>query len=298
MQFEAEKGFEEEGFAPATIVADSAAALPTVPGEPDSTPYDGLEQKLVYSADLSVESLEFDAAVEAVVRLTGQCGGFVQSSGIEGSTVYAEDGVSRVLVNRWATYELRIPSASFDSFLAQSGEIGNIISTSTSVDDISTQYYDAQSRLDAYEVQYDRLLALLERAELMEDIILLEERLNEVRYNIESLTTKLRGWQNQVNYSTVHLSIREVSRYTPQAQQGFLTRLGSSATRSLGSFVDWIQDLIIALVYALPYLLVLALVALPVARLLKKRGATITRKRDKSPQTDQPQPWEQGDTEQ
>ena len=91
----------------------------------------------------------------------------------------------------------------------------------------------------------------------MADILAIEAQLTEVRYEIESLTTTLRGWQSQVDYSTVTLQIYEVTRYTPPERQGFLSRMADAVLDSLRSFLDTLADLSIRLIYLLPWLAVL-----------------------------------------
>ena len=59
-------------------------------------------------------------------------------------------------------------------------------------------------------------MALLEKAESIEDITYLTQRLTDVRYDIESMERQLRVYDNQVDYATVHLNVSEVEVLTPQ----------------------------------------------------------------------------------
>jgi hypothetical protein len=68
------------------------------------------------------------------------------------------------------------------------GNIGTITLNTITGDDVTDQYFDAQSRLSALRVQETRLLVeLLEEAASLEDILDIEDRLSEVRYEIERL---------------------------------------------------------------------------------------------------------------
>ena len=78
-----------------------------------------------------------------------------------------------------------------------------------------------------YEEEQERLLSLLEQAETMEEIIALESRLTEVRYQLESMESQLRTMDNQVSYSTVYLSIEEVEHFTPPAEKGTWERIST-----------------------------------------------------------------------
>ena len=256
-----------------TALGDATADSETPPSAPQEGggAYEGLEQKLVYTGYLSVETLDFDTACSGVSALVAEFGGLIESSNRSGSTVYRGEEGAPTLVDRYANYVLRIPSDRFSAFMSSAGELGNVTDTGTQLENISTRLYDTQSRLDAYQIQYDRLLALLERADRMEDILAIEAQLTDVRYQIESLTTTLRGWQSQVDYSTVTLNIREVTRYTPPEKQNFVDRMLGAVSGSLQSFGASLADLSISLIYLIPWLAVFALIVWLLRRHLPKR---------------------------
>ena len=139
-----------------------------------------LTEKLIYEGNLTVETREFDKAVESVEQLVQQCGGFIESSNVEGNTRYGSDGSVRV-VNRYASYTLRVPADQFQSVLSQAGEIGNVIQSNTQVTNVTSQFIDQEARKESLEIQEDRLLAMLEQATDMETLVTLESRLSEVR---------------------------------------------------------------------------------------------------------------------
>ena len=258
----------------------------TPPEHPQSGGYEDFEQKLVYNASISIETLEFANSVNLVSKLAEQYKGYIESSSIDGRTVYLDDETAN-LIDRYAYYTLRIPSVSFDAFLRSSGDLGNVTSESTGVQNITAQFYDTQSRLDAYQIQYDRMVALLEKADRMEDILSIERHLTEVRYQIEWMTTQMRSFQSQVSYSTINLYLREVTRYTPPARRSFGARLLVSILDSINGFSEWAQDFTIATIYALPYLMLALIVFVLLGRLRRKRGLppmriprTLGRKKD------------------
>ena len=54
------------------------------------------------------------------------------------------------------------------------------------MDDVTLRYVDVDSHKKALETEQERLLALLEKAENVEDIITIENRLSDVRYELEN----------------------------------------------------------------------------------------------------------------
>lgn len=233
-------------------------------------------QKIIYSGRLHIETTSFDQAMTSIDKLVTDAGGFVESSEVSGYTSYQPDGTTQV-VDRYADYTLRVPSSKFQSTMSQAGAIGNVTSSGTDSENITSQYIDQEARRDSLEVQEERLLAMLEKSEDVETLVALESRLSEVRYEIESIERQLRNWQMQVDYSTIHLTLEEVAVYTPTAavQRTFGEKMSDALGDGWHGFVRGIQNLSISLARSLPALVILALIAaaavMVVRKLLRRR---------------------------
>ena len=231
--------------------------------------------KIIYSANVQVETTDFDGSLAKLDELVSQYGGWVESSSVNGSN-YADRSRGNVS-RRSASYVLRFPSDRFNELMGSLSVLGNIPYTHVYTENVTAQYYDVQARLTAYEAQEQRLLEMMELAETVEDIILLEDRLTEVRYEIERLQTSLNNWDRQVSYSTVYLDVSEVQEYTPepQVQPSFGQRLLGALQDGLHSLGAFFSGLLFFLAEALPALiLILVLVLavwLPLRRKHKKR---------------------------
>ena len=139
--------------------------------------------KIIYSANLSLQTTEFDEAVAALERMTASFGGVVERSDVTGDISYESDGTTRV-VNRWGYYTLRVPCARFEEFLTQTQGLGNVISSSKYAENVTSQYTDYEARLSSLYTQEERLLSMLEKSEDVDSLIALEQRLADVRYEI------------------------------------------------------------------------------------------------------------------
>lgn len=228
-----------------------------------------LAEKIIYTGYLHIETTDFDAAISSLEAMVTEYGGFVESSSVNGSTTY-QNGVSR-LVDRYASYTVRVPCEKFAEFQKRSGSIGNVLVSNTSADNITAQFTDVEARRDSLTTQEERLLALMEKAEDTESLIALESRLSEVRYEIESLARQLINWQNSVDYSTVNLDINEVELYTPvvTAQRTFGEKLRDSFLDGWNGFVEFLKNFAIWFVGALPTLVLLAVLVLLIVFLVK-----------------------------
>ena len=94
-------------------------------------------------------------------------------------------------------------------------------------------YVDAQSRLKALRTEQEALLALLEKATSLSDILTLQEKLTGVRGDIESYETKLRTMETLVAYSTVTLRLSEVEKETVVEPVGIWQEIGARFSDSL-----------------------------------------------------------------
>jgi len=95
-------------------------------------------EKIIYSADATVETTEFDKSMQALDELLAANGGFVESSSINGSNYYesARGRVSR----RTASYTLRIPSENFSGMMNALTSLGNVPYTHMYTENVTAQY--------------------------------------------------------------------------------------------------------------------------------------------------------------
>lgn len=226
-------------------------------------------QKIIYSAEVTVESTEFDKAVSQVEELVRSFGGRIDSSSVTGVN-YSDlsRGNSR---SRSASFLLRVPSGRFQELMGSLSTLGNIPYSHSYTENVTAQYYDVEARVRAYTAQEQRLVEMMALAETVEDVIVLEDRLTELRYRIDSLQSSLNNWDRQVSYSSIQLKLNEVRDYTPEPEEELsygqeLLRSFRSGFAGLGSFF---KGLLLFLAAAAPTLVLLALLGYGLYRLLR-----------------------------
>ena len=226
--------------------------------------------KIIYSADLSAQTTDFDAAISKLDAQIASFGGFIERSDINGDTRYNDDGTTSV-INRWAYYTVRIPCGQFESFLHETEGFGNVTSTSRDAQNVTSAYTDYEARLSSLNTQEERLLDMLSKSEDVETLIALEQRLSDVRYEIESIERSLRNYDMQIKYSTVELDLREVEVYTPTVpvRRTFSQKLSDSLSDGWTGFTRGVQNIILGLASALPALILLAVIVIVVIVLVK-----------------------------
>ena len=235
-------------------------------------------RKLIKTVNIHAETEDFDTLVPNLQRQVETLGGYIESISVyDVGSYYLEE---REVKQRSADLTARVPKEKLDGFLAQVGEQTNVTSRSENVEDVTLQYVDLESHKKALLTEQERLLTLMEQAESVEDIIAIEGRLSEVRYQLESMESQLRTYDNQIDYSTVYLSIEEVRKYSPPQTATVWQRIENGFMKSLEDIGFGIRDLAIGFVIDIPYIvlwIVLIAVAVLVARILwkvwKKRRA-------------------------
>lgn len=235
-------------------------------------------RKLIKTVNILAETEDFDTLVPGLQKQVEALGGYIEYISVyDVHSYYVEE---QQVKQRCANVTARVPKEKLDGFLAQVGEQTNITSRSENVEDVTLQYVDLESHKKALVTEQDRLLALMEKAETVEDIIAIEGRLSEVRYQLESMESQLRTYDNRIDYSTVELTITEVRKYSPPQEATVWQRIESGFMKSLDDIGFGIRDFAIGFVIDIPYIvlwLIGIVVAVIVVRILwkvwKKRRA-------------------------
>lgn len=235
-------------------------------------------QKLIRTVYMDAETLDMDPLMNWIDSRVSSLGGYFEQKSIRRSGS-RDDGS----YYKYADLMIRVPAENLDNFISQVGEKANITSTSESTENVTLTYISTQSRVEALETEQKRLLELLENAENMEDLLVIEERLTDVRWELENYASQLRMLDNQVNYSTIYLSIWEVDEPTVIVERTVWQKIGDGFTENAGDVWDGLVNFFIWLLTAIPYLIPLALIGGVVALGLKL-GKKLKLKRKKNKQ--------------
>lgn len=225
-----------------------------------------VNRKLIRTFDIQIQTKEFDEVIAGVQAKVQELGGYIEQSSIDSGSAYYSN------YNRYSHMTLRIPSDKLDGFIQNVKDTANVTNISESADDITLKYVDVESRKIALETERDRLLELLEKAETVEDIITIEGRLSEVRYQLESYTSTLRTYDNQVDYSTVHMNIHEVDRETKVEPKTFWEEVTEEFGDSIYDMGRGIRNFAIWFLGSSPYLILWGVIIAAVIFVLRFLG--------------------------
>ena len=226
-------------------------------------------RKLIKTVNLNVETEQFDVLIPALEQRVTALGGYIESISSDNRGNYYSPEYIGTKYLRYASMTARIPKENLDAFLSTVSEQTNVVSRSESVTDVTLQYVDLESHKKALTAEQDRLLELMERAESVEDIITIEGRLSEVRYQLESMESQLRTFDNKIDYSTVYLYIDEVEQYTPTETTTVWQRISGGFMESVRGVGRGISNSAIWIVVKLPYLIVWAVVIIVIILIIR-----------------------------
>lgn len=225
-------------------------------------------RKLIRNFELSLETRQFDALYQDIQRDVTANGGYFENASLRSNGLYGDGTRTVYLV-------VRVPSDKADAFLQSItkalGEDGSILYQNEAVEDVTLRYTDVESHKKALETEQVRLLELLKKAASVEDIISIENRLSEVRYELENYASQLRQFDNQIDYSTFTIDVNEVQRLEAVEQDNLWARMGKGLSRTFGNIADGAQDCFVFVVVNSPYLIALTVVVILAVFLIRRK---------------------------
>ena len=236
-----------------TNSADSGSAAVLTSGQLERSAEGGTAQsaqstqsaKIIYTANLTLESKDYDAARAALDEALADADGYMESSN---ESTYT--GSSRSL-----SLTLRVPQEHYASFLSAAAQAGNLVNRSEQAEDVTSQYVDLEARLANLKAQRTRLQELQASADNLSDLLEIESSLSDVQYQLESYQSQLDWYSDQVECCTVYISLDEVQTYTP-VDESFASRLQNALRDGWANFTSGVQDLAVIIVGCWPAIVV------------------------------------------
>lgn len=255
-------GIMEGGASSSTSVTqDSAESAQGVGNDSQSVTVEN-NRKIIEYTTLHVQTKDFDTLLDGVNQQIVQCGGYVESSEISGND-YRSSG------NRYATLVVRVPSEKSSEFSNYVSDNSVVTHREIRTEDVTLNYVDMESRIEALKIEKDSLEKLLSEAKNLTDLFSIQERLTEVIYEIESYESQLRTYDNLIDYTTVTIYISEVERTLVADDQSIWQEISTNIVNNTQDIGTFFTALFVWLASALPYLIILAIIAVIVIVIIK-----------------------------
>lgn len=213
----------------------------------DLTGSSDANRKIIERTEMSVQTKTYDALMSALSARLKTVGGYVES---------ARENASG---QRYANIVVRVPADKTADFQAALTENGTVTDSYTTTEDVTLSYVDIESRIAALEAEQTALLAMLEKAQEIKDLLDIQSRVTEVTAQLESYQSRLRTYDSLIAYSTVTLNIYEVERVEIVEDLTVWEEIGQTLSNNLEDIGDGFVSFFIWFVGTLPYLLLFAI---------------------------------------
>lgn len=237
-----------------SVVSDSLTESPNLPAD----------RKLIRTVRMQAETDELNTVLSQLEEKLSQFGGYLQQKEVYQGSAYR--GTQR----RNANLVIRIPAQDLNAFLSHLNGSTHVISSNETVDDVTLHYIDVDSQLKALKTEEERLLAMMEKAETLSDLLAIEQRLTQVQQELQSVASQLKSLDSQIEYATIHLSVSEVVEYTPVEEKTPWQRIGDGFVDSLSDIWTFLVDAFVFLIANSPRLVLLGGVAALVIVLIRR----------------------------
>ena len=243
----------DENYAPER----EAQPQPAAGGEGDE---DISNRKIVYTGNISLQTLEYDASAKSIHdRITGY-GGFIESEYTRNEDPYwyyrDRSGSAAKRTRRTLNVTARIPADKFEAFMEDLKNDGQVISTSVNAQNISVSYATHDASRKALEIEQERLLAMMDKAQTIEEMIAVEKRLTEVERELGNEKTTLSAMDRDVNFSTVDIQLEEVFEYSETVVEvTYGERLKRAFGNAIEGFADFWKGVLLFIVGSFPFLI-------------------------------------------
>jgi len=214
-------------------------------------------KKIIKTAQLSIQVYDFDSTVENLKQITQQYGGYIENSS---SDIIYNDNENDIMLKS-GSMVLRVPAQNYNDVIDYVSQTGKIVGNYEQGEDISADYIDTESMLNAKELEKERLMQLIEKADNVNDLILLEERLSQVSGEIDSYNSRIKNWDRLVQFSTISINIEQIKEESKinAISPNLNTRMKTGFISSINNIKQLTENLLVWTAQSIPVIIVIAI---------------------------------------
>lgn len=225
----------------------------------NTTPQD--KRMIIRTGTMSIENDSFDETEAKAKEIARNMGGFITNSTAQVNQSGKKQG----------TLTIRVQADKYDALLAELAKTGKVMSQNITGRDVTEEYVDAEARLKTQRELETRLLQLLaEKTANLTAVVEVEQKLANVRENIEKTEGRMRMLKDQASYSTITLSIYEPAILNTSSG-GFFYELERGFEKGLTGFTKVLAGIITFVIAMAPILAILGFIIYMVIRYIRKR---------------------------
>ncbi len=220
------------------------------------------KRMIVRSGTMSMEVDSYDDTEAKIKNIVNNFNGYLTNSTSKLNTEGKKQG----------SITIRVASDKFDAMIDDLSKVGKVMNQNISGKDVTEEYIDAEARLKTQRELESRLLKILaEKTARLTDLVEVEQKLANVRENIEKTEGRMRYLRDQASFSTLTVSIYEPSMLNTSTGGGFFYELGQAVKKGLSGFTSVLAGIITVIIALLPLIILAFIIIYFVVKYLKKR---------------------------
>jgi hypothetical protein len=216
------------------------------------------DRKIVQTASVKLQVKDVGASFADVGNIATAAGGFVASSN------FALQGEHQI-----ANATIRVPADRYQQVLADIRALGvKVEAEGSNASDVTEEYSDLSARIRNLEASEARLLELLGRAANVNEILLVQDRINSTRAEIERLQGRINLLDKLADLATITVSLRPV--VAPANNGGGGVDLGEEISQAWDESLEFLEGIAADVISVLVFSWWIVVLAVPGALVLQR----------------------------
>lgn len=217
-----------------------------------------LGDKIIENASLSYETSRFKETTEFINQQLEIFDAVLESSS------KGQSSSSYGFVGEYISMTIRLPNDSLHPFITELNNFEDLYLQNEDISrvDVTKEFRDNETRIAVLKEEEEALRNMLQEQGTLEEVLQIRTRLSEVISEREIYENENKYYDDQSAFSTIYLYVQEADRANPRNLGNFWDRIRAAFVDSFYRFVAVAQNLIISLVYFIPYLIITILLAI------------------------------------
>lgn len=216
------------------------------------------DREIIATAQATVQVQSIPDAATTIAALAEEHGGYVESTEIGKSIAIDGTSAPAPADSAYGWISVRVPSADLTDVIAALGDVGEVLSSSTSKQDVTSVSIDLQARVDSTRASVERLTELMAQSGSVSELIEAEVALTDRQAQLESYEQQLEALQDQVAMSSLQVQLTRETAPTSADPAGFTDGL----LAGWNGLVVSLNALVIAVGFILPWLAIAGVIVL------------------------------------
>lgn len=191
-----------------------------------------ITKKVIRTGSIEFQSKDVEKDYNAIAGILSRSDAYIEN-----------ENQSRTSDRIYYNLTIRVPADHYDSLFKSLTSLAfRLDNKSSNIQDVTERYYDLKTRLKNKKALEERYLELLKKANAMKDILEIEQKISEVRTEIENLEGQFRYLSKQIGFSTINLSFYQELPFSADSYQkkGFVLRISDALSWGWQGFLSFL----------------------------------------------------------